>query len=294
MGLSKILEDTWDSILDSPDEEIRFLLDPYIPEEGVVILHGPKSVGKSPTVWNMGLSVAAGTPWCGLTTSRAPVLYIETDTPRPSVRPRLQKLRGTYPRGIPFHIRWLGGMNLTNLPEALENGLKDANTKVAPRLVIFNTMRRAAMGLDFNASETPSELYEAARALFPGAALLFVHHDRKHQKDEPPGSERERLSGSLAWANDAQSVLHLSFHGADMKLEHTGCQVAPTYHPLFLRLVGGSHLASTALEKQDEARRVLASLPSNTTLTEQDAALASKLGCSTRTARRLRASLGLQ
>lgn len=256
-------------------------------------MHGRKSLGKSPIGWNIGLSVAAGLPWCGLPTATggAPVLYIEVDTPSVVVLPRLKALEGDFPRGIPFHLRFFeGGIDILNPSQTVVAALAGDAERIKPALVVVNTLRKVFTA-SANDSEVPSRVYGAFQRMFPGAALLFVHHDRKLQRDATGEMEREDLSGSLAWANDAQVVLHLLRHGRTpgmIRLDHTGSQASELHAPLILRLDGdGSHLHANMEDTLRQVRLLLAAADI-TSAREKDRVIAEALGCSERHARTLR------
>lgn len=282
----------WEEVLASRQRSIDFLLEPYIPRGGVVLLHGRKSLGKSPVGWTMGLSVAAGIPWCGLPVHQAPVLYIEVDTNEIMVVPRLKVLAPSYPPGIPFAMCFFqGSINILDPRESTLDELQAAQDTLHPGLVIVNTLRKVFTASS-NDSEIPSQVYGAFQHIFPHAAFLFAHHDRKVQKDSTREMEREDLSGSLAWANDAQVVLHLVKHGKHpglIRLDHTGSQVSELHAPLLLHLAeDGSNLAVHATETSNRLASIRAAIPPGTPLTEVDALVAEALGCSPRHARRLR------
>ena len=82
----------WETLAAEATVPEPFLIDPYIPERGVVLLHGRKSLGKSPISWAIASSIAAGTPFFGCKSKPGKVLYIEADTPEIMVRKRISHL----------------------------------------------------------------------------------------------------------------------------------------------------------------------------------------------------------
>jgi hypothetical protein len=284
---------SWDDILDSEQTEVDFVLKPYIPRGGIALMHGRKSLGKSPVSWTMGLAVAAGSPWCGLETTQTTVLYIEVDTPAISVVPRIKRLAEDFPgRGIPFHFMFFsGGINILAPRVHVEGELMAFQEETPPGLVIVNTLRKV-FTVSGNDGEVPSQVYGAFQRLFPQAAFLFVHHDRKIQKETSQEMQREDLSGSLAWANDAQVTLHLVRSGkrpGSMRLDHTGSQVSEIHPPLMLQLAeNGSHVSISGEETAAQAASILGSIPPGTPSRVVDGLIADALHCSERTARTLR------
>ena len=76
--------------------------------------------------------------------------------------------------------------------------------------------------------------------MFPGCALVFVHHPRKMQAGMTT-SRSEGFSGSNAWVNDAQVGLFLQkFRDpagrANLRLFHIKTQMTQKYRPLPLHL----------------------------------------------------------
>jgi hypothetical protein len=271
-----------------------FLIEPYIAEEGVTILYGKSSLGKSPLAWALGLGLAAGVPMFGLGVSRsAPVYYIEVDAPGRLVRPRLKLLSDQFPPDIPFYADWLQGRVDVLSPSLwLLKHFEGIQARRAPRLVIVNTLRKVFKA-SANDSEVPSKVYDAFRAFFPLAAILFIHHDKKSAAPQfKTGEDSEDLSGSLAWLNDAQVGLHLRKNGPTpglLRLDHTKSNVSELHPPLILELFSdGSHLSLHREKALAEAAAILALLDHTQPARQLDQQLAAQLGCSEATARRRR------
>lgn len=286
--------ESWQSTLSSTEEKVEFLLEPYIPVAGVVFLHGKPSLGKSPTVWLMGLSIAAGRPFLGLPTKGAPVLYIEVDGPPLLVRPRLRLLGDEFQDGaIPFFTLYMHpGFDILGPRPRVAIALQEA-AKLQPGLVIVNTLRKVYTA-DANESQVPSQVYGALQRFFPHSTILLVGHDRKATQDTGL-PEEENHSGSQAWRNDAQVVLHLVKHGREpgiIRLNHTKSQVSELHAPLLMKLSeDGSHLGGLHEMTIRQTLDILASLPSGLSIKEQDIEIAKALGCSERTAQRRRLEL---
>lgn len=271
-----------------------FLIDPYIAEEGVTILYGKSSLGKSPLAWAFGLGLAAGVPMFGLGVPRsAPVYYIEVDLPGRLVRPRLKLLADQFPPETPFYADWLQGKVDALAPSLwLSRHFESIQRRLEPRLVIVNTLRKVFKA-NANDSEVPSKVYDAFRGFFPLAAPLFVHHDKKSQAPaHSSGEQSEDLSGSLAWLNDAQVGIHLRKNGPTpglIRLDHTKSGVSEIHPPLMLELAeDGTHLHLHRERAISEARALLSVLDKAMPARGRDQALAAHLGCSEATARRRR------
>ena len=215
-----------------------WLIEPYLPSEGIVFLYGKKGVGKSPLTWAMAQAVATGESDLFTVRSTGQVLYVEVDSPLPTVKLRAPKVLSSpnawycFPRD-PLICLPLGMAEI-------QRECRDLN----PVLVIFNTLRKIHPW-DDKVSETPTKVYGAMRAVWPKTCLLFVHHEKKDptQHFYSPGEE---YSGSLAWHNDAQVALRLAVprgrpfkgeqEGASFTLYNTGNQLCAKAVPLRLIL----------------------------------------------------------
>lgn len=265
----------------SLDGDHRYLLDSFF------VLHN------SPLGWHLAACIGEGVPFFGMETRKSRVLYIEVDTPMALVKERTDLLQ-------PAENVWFAFLSQFNVnlltPE--EAGLfKHLRESIAPALVIVNTLRKVHQG-DDTKSGTPSLVYGAFQTLFPGSAILFVHHDKKESADpKAKYISSEAFSGSQHWADDAQVCLHLVRHGGvkgALRLEHTKSQVSERMEPLLLQLSpDGSHIGRYGEETKEKVREVLASLSETGdtyTAREKDLILSGKMGVSERTAREYRLS----
>ena len=230
-----------------------YLVDPYVPAGGIVFLYGKPSLGKSPLTWKMAQCVALGVPFLGCPTAQATVLYIDVDgTPAAELQKRLKLLPQPYPADFqlvlmaPFNIVGRGAES-----DLARTRLAQMSQSVKPGLVIVNTLRKVHWA-DDKESDVPSRVYTAFHGLFPGASILFVHHDKKTVLG-PSGASTEAdeaFSGSQAWLNDATVGLHLVRHGAEglLRLDHTKTQVSERKPPLMLVLAPDG----TTLTTQEE------------------------------------------
>ncbi len=224
-----------------------WVIDPYVPAGGSVFLWGNTSIGKSPLTWHMVLAAATGTSFFGLPTSESRVLYLELDTPEISVVPRIQKLP-TPPGAEDWmdRVAWVFDEHFVVPPILTQkcdtsSRLEELRLKYEPDFVVVNTARKVH-SFDDKDSKTPSTIYNYFKLMFPGAATLFVHHERK-QSTNPDAAEipEESFSGSKAWTNDAQVALHLmTYRGkmgkSNLRLYHIKSQVSEKVKPLEMKL----------------------------------------------------------
>jgi len=187
---------------------VPFLVEPFLPAGGVVFLHGPTSVGKSPLTWAIATAVSNGGHCFGFPVLQTgKVLYIELDTPAHLLHPRLTLLE-TLP--TQFHLSVFNHtINILALRPEDGDRLRTLSETLNPALVIVNTLRKSHE-LDDKDSEVPARIYTAWRMIFPSSTLMFVHHDKKDPSSDVTSNPDQAFSGSQAWANDAQVALHIT------------------------------------------------------------------------------------
>jgi len=185
-----------------------FLVEPIIPHGGIVVLHGPKTAGKTQLALTLGIAVAQGTTFLGEYACRqGPVVFLETDMTVQTLQSRVRLAEGTkrllFLHAEPFDIVKLAAT--APLPDAVVQA-QQRN----PALVIVDSLRKTNVG-DEISSATPSRVFAAWKRLFPHATLLFIHHDRKKPRDPEAFLHAEEAArGTGAWLDDADTGLHLT------------------------------------------------------------------------------------
>ena len=243
--------------LNAFNDKPKWIIEPYIPAEGTVLLHGKFSLGKSPLIWRVAQCVSEGLDFFGLPIQQTgPVIYVEIDEP---LRLTVERLKVLTPSPRNVTVVGINPFSILNLLPDDHARLTALNETIHPLLVIVNTLRKAHH-LDDKDSATPSLVYGAFRRYFPEAAFLFVHHDRKSSQLDGESTEPgdEDFSGSQAWMNDAQIGLHLIPAGNGRRtglvdLQMTKSQLSALQDPLRLRLapdgVNWVDVGSVAIQK---------------------------------------------
>jgi hypothetical protein len=228
---------SWEDFSSRVYTEPQFLINPYLARDGITFLWGETSTGKSPLGWHMAACVGEGRNFFGLPVSQGSVLYIEVDTPQRLVHERIRVLEPA--KGVDF--LFLPPLGIPNVcPEDLDL-LQEAG-KRGYDLVIINTLRKVH-DLNDKEPQTVKLVYSFFQHLFPGSALVFVHHTKKTQVN-PDGTEgrgKENFSGAMNWLNDAQVGVRLAPYvsdaeGVNIKLHHEKSQVSKLYGALGLWL----------------------------------------------------------
>lgn len=281
---------SWEALSAKDYDKVPFLLDPYIPREGIVLLHGDTSIGKSPLTWEMAKAMASGKSFFGLPTQASTVLYIEVDSPEITLAPRL-KLTKPAPKGVWFLIGQ--SMSVPNITKEQLDTLREAEEEIKPDVVFLNTLRKLH-DLDDKESRTPKIVYSFFQQIFPKSALIFIHHDRKSPTDPRMiENSKESFSGSKHWLDDAQVGIHLARYNTrdarhNLMLWHTKSQVSGTLKPFPLKLhKDGTHLTSPLYDELLQIYELLNEKP-DAPKGEIDVEVAQGLGISVTTAKRRR------
>lgn len=204
-----------------------FICDPFVARGGVTLLHGRKSLGKSPFSWEIARCTANGLPFLGHPTSKSRVLFIEKDTSEQLSMARIRKLpepRGgwyaEFPLQIPFDLG--AGRPKYLLEREAEWGPFD--------FVIWNPLARMYNGTD---RDVVKRVYDNMASIFPQAGHLLVSHDRKEGRSADAITiDSEEHSGWQEWVNLAQNVFRLVRPERFLELRHTGSQTGQLIKPV--------------------------------------------------------------
>lgn len=255
-----------------------FLIRPYIPRGGTILLYGKTSIGKSPLTWEMARCVGGGEDFYAHPAAIGRVLYLEFDTPKVLVQPRVRLIESP-----PSNVWWefLHPCHIVT-DGRTQTYLRELQGQCLPDFVVVNTLRRIHQG-DEKDGSLPTRIYSTFQAIFPGAACLFVHHDKKTPAKDQVGDPDEAFSGHQAWWNDATTGLHLVRTAPQthlLRLDHTKSQVSEQAPPLLLQLhKDGTHLLSHA--RATEVSQLWSATPGETK-SERVAKVAQTLGISER------------
>lgn len=284
-----------------------FILEHYVIREGISLFHGKFSTYKTPTTVHIAKAICTGQELWGLKAEKAtPVLYVEADTPRNAILPRLKGINVAVP-GLDFCFCY-PGFNMVSPVTGEKSGelyqeLYTAHREKRYKFVVIDALKRIHR-LKTTDVDTPTVVYEAVSTLFDKAAILIIHHDKKTkllERGQSPSPHElkelsaEAFSGSQGWIDHATVSIHCKMVGDNcMSLVHTKSQAGETQHPLILTMIdGGTQIISQPIDGNDEALVIYVNklLDDGLALTDIDKELANYLGVSVRTARRKRKSL---
>jgi predicted ATP-dependent serine protease len=155
------------------DEEMhtQFLVEGFLPTKSIAIAAGDSTIGKSPLMYQLGLSVAAGVPFLGRNTNQGRVLCFDLENSLHDSRTVRDAL-----------VRFLGlevaPENFLLATEPLD--LERVIAEVKPFLVIIDSLRAFAPKATTEnpkAAEWLNNLKQLAREY--GVCYVIVHHLRK-------------------------------------------------------------------------------------------------------------------
>ncbi len=137
------------------------------------------------------------------------VLYVQADLPEAEQQSRLVRLTKQMPwiRDQDFHFYCPTYMDVTRLEEDEE--LAGALQEINPCFVVWDVLRKIHHMQE--GVHVPGIVYGSTRSLFPEAAHMFVHHDRKTTKDSTEGflDTSEEFSGVGPWLDLVISAWHI-------------------------------------------------------------------------------------
>lgn len=283
-------------------EPVQFWMESLIPKGGITILYGKFGTYKTPITINMGIAMAQGKELWGLSTTKAKVLYIEADTPDNVLRPRIQSTNFAI-EGFDFYWAYPGFNAVIPTGSAydlaIHTELVQAHTKESYDVIMVDSLR-CIHNLDDTKSDAPPKIYQSVAKMFPGASLVFIHHDKKTPvfknatEDEKAEIDIESFSGSQALVNHATvgiKIRHANKEKKLVQLVHAKSQASELISPLLLKVRDAIHVGLPDELNSDSYRKALTMVPRGLSLGEQDKKVAEFLGVSERTARRYRESL---
>jgi hypothetical protein len=271
----------------------RFHLFPYIPEDSITFLFGKYGTWKTPLSLQMAKAIATGKQLWGLDVVQAtPILYVEADSPRNAILERMQLIHLPGDLDICFCYPTANIVHPASTQWDLEaiDALKRAHSAKNYKVVFIDALR-GCHDLDDKLSETPHRVYAAAKALFPGSSIVFIHHERKIKQDDTDDMRDEGFSGSMAWVNHATVAVRVVKVGNNLlHIRHTKSQASDLQPPIQLLVQddGCNFTTQQAATIHQVAPILQLTRQQSLSKHQTDKMIASQLGISIRTATRRR------
>lgn len=182
------------------------LVSPWLAAGSVTLLFGPPSAGKTHTTLALAHALSCGEAlWGVYPTVPCRVLIVQADMNTALYQDRVRTNNVIAHENIAVLLTDARPVNVLALT-GREPGLIEARG-FAPDVIFVDTLRKTHDG-DENDSAVADRVYGAWRRLFPGAALVFLHHSRKL----PTAADANRViqeafRGSAAWAASADTLI---------------------------------------------------------------------------------------
>lgn len=184
------------------------IVDPWLASGSVTLLFGPPSAGKTHLTISMARAIAHGEPvWSMFPTQKSRVLIVQADMNTALYQERIRPNADILGSDVAVLATDAMPFDVTALKPS--DPVIVAVNRFAPGIIFVDTLRKSHM-LDENDSDAPDRVYAAWRTLFPGAALVFLHHSRKVSADAGKNADlvlREAFRGSGAWAASADTII---------------------------------------------------------------------------------------
>lgn len=174
-----------------------FVVEGLISTGSIGIVVGDSGLGKSPLLYQLALSVAAGIPWLGMKTSRSTVMYldfengpIDSQALRESVLQHLQ---------IPCPENFLSCYHVSDM-----NHLTRIVDAAKPSLIVLDTLRSFDPSAEENNTKAGNFINSLRAIARPNrTAFLFIHHTKKQATGFLSGGANIEGDSIVQWLNQA-------------------------------------------------------------------------------------------
>lgn len=191
---------------------IPIIKERILPVGGMMFIWGNQETFKSWLMLGLAWSVAEGEDWLIFGTTKAKVLFINTELPEIMFQERWQQMAQV--RGTPKDLWCVSDMNLKLDTEEGKAKLTTWGDVCNPDLIIIDAMYRTVSG-DINTSRTANILLDTlgfARERWT-CAISGVHHSRKTAFDIPTRQQIHQgindATGSKYLMNNASTVFEV-------------------------------------------------------------------------------------
>jgi RecA-family ATPase len=187
----------------------RWLVDKLVPSNGITVLHGLPTAGKTWLMLEIAIAVSQGKPLFNeFETEKTGVLLLDEESGDWLLQDRFKTLRASF--GLPIHMRSMTG------EEFSENYMRKISIWCQENLVgvvMIDSFVRIHSG-DENTAKDSAKIFKLIRMLTKdGLTVLLLHHNTKASANGEYGSQM-RGSGDIQASVDCQLSLTRP-HGDD-------------------------------------------------------------------------------
>lgn len=205
------------------------IVDGLLREREIVQIVGAAKLAKSWFAADMGLAIAAGTPFLGFPTSARKVLFLDFELKAPMFAKRLSMLAPSCPSG--FHFQALRGSERRPTPAEVAELVKREGFGVC----FIDSLYVTGWLTDENDNITTARELRHVQSVFAdtGASLVVVDHTSKGAGAERSAVDSSRGASSKGGIFDAVLVLRPTTEGADQDARYAVLDPALRDWPAF-------------------------------------------------------------
>lgn len=221
-----------DELLEKEFPSNRWLAEGLIPLQGITILHGQPTAGKTWFILELAIAVSQGKPLLGqFQTKQTGVLLLDEESGEWLLHERFKTLRA--PSELPIHYLTMASSKFTEpLVEHLISWCH--NNEVG--LVMIDSLVRIHGG-DENTAQDSAKVFRLIRMLTSaGITVVIVHHNTKASANGEYGSQM-RGSGDIQASVDCQLSLTRPYRDEYLVLEQIKNRNAPELPAIELNFI---------------------------------------------------------
>ena len=223
-----------DHFSDKP-QPITWLVKKWLPEQSLIMVHGPSGGGKTFAVLDWTLSIASATAkWAGNKVKAGTVVYLAGEGHQ-GLKGRVAAWK--HKKGIKSLKMWISksGCDL-NTPEGYQKAANQIRMLPhPPSIIVVDTLHRFLLG-DENSAQDAKGMLDACAALMRefNCSVLLVHHTGVSEEAQ------HRARGSSAWrgALDIEISIVPSKDGQPLEIVQRKQKDGELAEPLYARIEG--------------------------------------------------------
>jgi hypothetical protein len=253
-------------------DDLQEIVEGVFTRRGISCIFGPSNSGKTYMAAHLAICISRGTPWLGRRVAKGAVIYIAGEGAM-SFRRRIKAFSvhtGSEVGAIGLIPTALNLMDPSADVDRLIDLVAEKASEIGEEilLVIVDTVARAMMGGNENASEDMARLISAGDRIREetGAHVAFIHHSGKDADRGARGhsSLRAALDTEIEVTADESQALHFATITKQRDLATKGLKLAGRFVPVVLGTdQWGNAVTACAVETaevpagQDKARKGL-------------------------------------
>jgi archaellum biogenesis ATPase FlaH len=259
----------------SDDEPLPHVVDKWIPENEVALLGGHGGGGKSMVALSLGIHVALGLSFGGLTTKQTNVAFYSAEDSGRVLRHRFRKICREHlidPKQLDGKLHLL---DVSDIDPTLHRGSSFSNSKTETTSLSYLSQYVKKYNIGFCIIDNASDTFDdeeikrkpvrdfmrsiRTRIARPNRAVLLLAHINKANARGGRLADTEDYSGSTAWHNSVRSRLSLSSDKASglMTITHQKANLGELAEPITFEWINGIPLTGVKNPEREAQAIVL-------------------------------------